>query len=275
MQDKDRYQSRAYWDDAYSNGAYIPDANQFYTSWVEDAAAFRASDLGTLDIEYGSSSRNRMDLFMPAGKPKGLAVFVHGGYWLETDKSMWSHLAAGAVARGWACAVPSYDLCPQVRIGEITRQVATAIGVAAKEIAGPIRITGHSAGGHLCMRMACTDKPLGDDVTARVDRVLGISGLYDLRPLMKTSMNQGLRIDDDEAYTESPALLGPVPGISIISWVGGNERPEFIRQSELLAKVWAGLGEPPDLMIDEGYHHFDVIAGLSDGDSAITERWLG
>ena len=271
---QDKYQTRAYWDDAYSNGAYIPNANSFYESWVRDAAAFRETAQGDLDISYGPSSRNTLDLFMPEGTPRGLAVFVHGGYWLETDKSMWSHLAAGAVASGWACAVPSYDLCPDVRIADITRQVARAIRLAAERVAGPIHISGHSAGGHLCMRMGCADQPLGADVTGRVRRILGISGLYDLRPLMMTGMNRGLRIDEAEAWTESPALLRPHAGIDIVSWVGGDERPEFIRQSELLATIWAGVGAPPEFVNDKGFHHFDVIAGLSEPDSPITTKWL-
>ena len=263
----------AYWNDAYSNGAYIPNANQFYTSWVEDAEAFRQSAKGEFDIAYGSSPREKVDIFMPEGTPKGLAVFIHGGYWLETDKSMWSHLAAGAVANGWACALPSYDLAPSVRIQKITKQVATAIKKAADMVQGPIVITGHSAGGHLAMRMACEDAPLGD-VTSRVKRVLGISGLYDLRPLMWTDMNNGLRLTMEEALKESPALLSPINGIETISWVGGDERPEFIRQSKLLANIWAGLGPAPQLVIDEGYHHFDVIAGLNEKSSAITKALL-
>ena len=264
---------KAYWDDAYSNGAYIPNANQFYTSWVEDAAAFRREASGEFDLAYGTSQREKMDIFMPKGTPKGLAVFVHGGYWLETDKSMWSHLAAGAVANGWACVLPSYDLAPSVRIQKITQQVATAIKKAASIVDGPIVITGHSAGGHLAMRMACDDKPL-DDVTSRVQRVVGISGLYDLRPLMWTSMNDGLRLSMEEALRESPALLKPINGIETISWVGGDERPEFIRQSELLSNIWAGFGPAPQLVIDKGYHHFDVIAGLSGKSSAITTALL-
>ncbi len=268
------YSSTAYWDDAYANGAYIPNANDFYRSWVEDAATFRDIAVGKQDIAYGPSARNKMDLFMPNGAPKGLAVFVHGGYWLETDKSMWSHLAAGAVANGWACLVPTYDLCPDVHITEITQQIASAIDLAATKVAGPICITGHSAGGHLAMRMGCHDQPLSDATTKRVKRIIGISGLYDLRPLMKTSMNDSLRISDEEAMRESPALLEPISGIEKFSWVGANERPEFVRQSRLLSNIWSGFEQSPTLLLEDGLHHFDVIASLSDKDGSLTKALL-
>ncbi|MCI5044878.1 MAG: hypothetical protein MRY72_09285, partial [Aquisalinus sp.] len=160
------------------------------------------------------------------------------------------------------------------RLAQMTREVANAIRLAATRVAGPVRISGHSAGGHLAMRIACADKPLGD-LTDRLETVLGISGLYDLRPLMKTSMNQELRIDDAEALAESPALLSPAPDIDIVSWVGGDERPEFIRQSKLLVEAWEGLSPAPALVVDHGFHHFDVIAGLSETESPITTRWLG
>ena len=266
----------AWWDDAYANGAYIPNAQRFYTQWVEDAAAFRAEagQRAEVDLAYGPGVRNAMDLILPEGTPKGLAVFVHGGYWLQTDKSMWSHLVRGAVKAGWAGLVPSYTLAPDARLAQMTQEVARAIRLAATRVAGPVRISGHSAGGHLAMRMACADKPLGD-LTNRLEVLLGISGLYDLRPLMKTSMNLELRIDDAEAKAESPALLQPVSGIEAVSWVGGDERPEFIRQSKLLVEAWEGLSPTPALVIDDGFHHFDVIAGLSEPESPITRRWLG
>ena len=112
---------------------------------------------GQLDISYGQSLRQRFDLFLPENPPKGLFVFVHGGYWLRFDKSDWSHFAQGPLAHGWAVAMPSYDLCPSVSIAQITRQISQAIMQSAARIAGPLILAGHSAGGHLVARMACAD----------------------------------------------------------------------------------------------------------------------
>jgi arylformamidase len=84
----------------------------------------------------------QFDLFLPEGAPSGLLLFIHGGYWLKFDRESWSHLAAGAVARGRAFAVPSYTLAPEARIAEMTKEIACAVGVAAGLVSGPVVVVG-------------------------------------------------------------------------------------------------------------------------------------
>lgn len=264
------------WDDAYDNFGHIPEAASYPPRWGEQAAAFReglsASGRARLDIAYGSEVRERLDLFMPEGTPKGLAVFVHGGYWRAFDKSMWSHFSAGALARGWAVAMPSYTLAPQARISHITRQVGAAITEVAKQVDGPVRLSGHSAGGHLVSRMICSDTPLAPDILDRIDHVISISGVHDLRPLMATKLNELLHLDLEEARDESPALLEPVNGVELTCWAGGAERPEFVRQNALLANVWTGLGADTECITTPHEHHFNVIDALADPDSELATR---
>ena len=215
-------------------------------------------------------ARERLDLFFPDSATKGLVVFVHGGYWMRFDKSFWSHLAEGAVRRGWAFAVPSYPLAPDVRIRDITGNIGAAIACAAARVDGPIALTGHSAGGQLVARMACIDGPLPAAERARLARVAPISGLFDLRPLLRTRMNRTLRLDEAEAVAESPALARPLPDLHLTAWVGADERPEYVRQSELIANIWSGLGAAAKCVRLAGRHHFDVIGELTDSDSALT-----
>jgi acetyl esterase/lipase len=256
------------WDDAYANGANIPGGERWPAAWVQPAQAYRDELQGQarakLDLGYGDRLRNRFDLFLPEGRPAGLVVFVHGGFWMRLDKSYWSHLARGSVESGYAVAMPSYTLCPDVRLADITSEVAAAIAEAAAMIAGPLLLTGHSAGGHLVTRMISATSPLPDQVRTRVRNTVSISGLHDLRPLMKTAMNATLQIDAAEARTESPALLQPLPAARVTCWVGGAERPEFIRQNALLANIWLGLGAQTCAIEEPGRHHFNVIDGLAD-----------
>ena len=266
------------WNDAYANGPNIPGGERWPAAWVQPAQAYRdelqGSGRATLDIGYGERPRNRFDLFRPAGQPKGLVVFVHGGFWRALDKSFWSHLARGSVENGYAVAMPSYTLCPELRIADITREIAAAVAQAAAMIEGPILLTGHSAGGHLVTRMISATSPLPEAARARIRHTVSISGLHDLRPLLKTAMNADLRIDDAEALTESPVLLRPLPDVRVTCWVGSAERPEFVRQNALLANIWTGLGAQTCTVEEPGRHHFDVIDGLADRNHPIVRTLL-
>ncbi len=262
------------WEDAYENGGNIAGGSEWPGRWVAPAQRFRDRGANRLDIAYGGSERERYDLFLPEGSPEGLFVFVHGGYWAALDKSYWSHLAQGPVARGWAVAIPSYDLCPQVSIARIIRQTGAAIDHAAGEISGPIVLSGHSAGGHLVSMMMSEDTPLADATQARLRHVLSISGLHDLRPLLRTRRNELLRMDMASASAASPALLRPIHGPRLTTWVGGAERQEFLRQTRLLADVWYGLGCDTEAVVEPDRHHFNVIDGLADPRSPLTRAAL-
>lgn len=261
-------------DRAYANTPYIPDAEAFQHRWADAAADFRSKVNARLDVPYGVGPRERYDLFLPEGTPAGLAVFIHGGYWMAFDKGSWSHLAAGPLARGWAVLVPSYPLCPSVRLSAITSCVGAAVNHAAAAVAGPIAITGHSAGGHLAARMACRGGPLEPDVAARIARVAPISALSDLRPLIRTRMNETLHLDLAEARRESPALLDPLE-VDIVAWVGDGERPELRRQTRILALMWEGLARSMRHVEAPDRHHFDVVEDLASPDSELTAALLG
>ena len=256
-------------DRAYANGAFIAGAADYPPRWQAEAAAFR-NGLGArarMDLPYGRQERQRFDLFLPEGAVRGLMVFVHGGYWLAFGRGDWSHLAAGALARGWACAMPSYTLAPAARISAITDEVAQAVDVAASMVAGPVVVTGHSAGGHLAARMACVDT--GVVTEGRVRRVVPISPLADLEPLMATSMNRDLCIDAAEAAAESPARLPLRRDCAAHVWVGGQERPAFLWQARVLSEAWACRWT-----VAPGRHHFDVIDDLADPGSALLAACL-
>jgi arylformamidase len=260
------------WDDAFDNFGHIAQSATYPPRWSDAAAAYRAQ-LGAraeTGIAYGDHPREVFDLFRPEGPARGVVVFVHGGYWLRNDRSMWSHFAAGALAQGWAMAIPSYILAPEARVSAITRQIAAAIEAAAARVAGPIRLAGHSAGGHLVARMACADTSTGRAFDGRIARILSISGLHDLRPLLHTRMNDGLRLDAAEAAAESVVLLQKARAIPVTAWVGGAERPVFLDQADALASAW------PDTVahVDPGRHHFDVIDGLADPASPLMRALL-
>ena len=110
------------WDDAYANGAHIPHADTYVPRWTEAAAAFRAA--------HPPQDLVRGHLFLPEGDPRGLMVFIHGGYWMRFDPTLWSHLAGGAQAEGWGCVLPGYPLAPDARIADMPDAQLRKLGQA-------------------------------------------------------------------------------------------------------------------------------------------------
>jgi acetyl esterase/lipase len=193
---------------------------------------------------------------------------------MRFDQSFWSHLAKGPVALGYAVAMPTYTLCPENRIAGIAAEIGAAIEKIAGMVGGPIHLTGHSAGGHLATRLVCTDAALSEAVKGRIRNVVSISGLHDLRPLMRTAMNETLRIDHAEAAAESPVFLEPLESVRVTCWVGGGERSEFVRQSKLLANAWVGVGGAMAYVEEPDRHHFNIVDGLADPAHPLTQALL-
>ena len=250
------------YDRAYANGPFIRGGDAYPAKWLQDAAEFRAALGGRArtDIAYGPAPRQKLDLFLPEGKPFGLLVFLHGGYWLRFGRESWSHLAKGALARGWAMAIPSYTLAPESRISQMRVECARAVEVAAEHVEGAVVITGHSAGGQLSARLGCDDVALA----APLRRVVPISPLADLEPIALTAMNRDLRLDAEEIAAESPARHIRRAGVDAHVWVGADERPVFLYQARILSEAWACPWTP-----QPGRHHFDVIDGLLDPGSPL------
>lgn len=262
------------WDSAYANGVNIPGGDRWPQAWVGPAKHARdlllAAGRAKLDLAYDDGARNRFDLFMPEGEPHGLVVFVHGGFWMRLDKSYWTHLAAGPLAHGYAVAIPSYTLTPDIRIAGITSEIGHAIEAAARLVPGPVLLIGHSAGGQLVSRMISETSPLDEALRKRIRHTVSVSGLHDLRPLLRLSMNETMRIDEAEAQSESPVLLRPMDGARITCWVGGAERSEFVRHNALLASVWTGLGAATATVVEPDRHHFNILDGLMDARHPLT-----
>jgi arylformamidase len=263
----------------YNNRARVPEYAEIFARWERDAAAYRdrmkADENAELGLAYGTSPRQKVDLFFPdATGHTPLAVFVHGGYWRSLDASSFSHVSAGLNSRGVAVAVAGYDLCPDVTIGQIINQIRTACLFLWRRFGQRLMVYGHSAGGHLAACMVATDwKKL--DPKAPIDLVpagYSISGLFDLTPLIKTAMNVDLRLDDTEVARISPMYWPVTRGRVFDAVVGGLESSEFLRQSHIITDNWRQRGVETRYEEIAGANHFTAVDPLSDPNSAMTAR---
>ncbi|WP_423821769.1 alpha/beta hydrolase [Salinisphaera sp. SPP-AMP-43] len=261
------------WDHAYDNRAAVADASDWLAHWQADGQAFRAEHTATQHT-YGTDAREVFDLFVPdRDSPHGTLIFLHGGYWRSLARTENHQFAAGALARGWRVAFVEYPLCPNVTLESLTDSVIAGIQAVADTIDGPLVLAGHSAGGHLVSHAVTTHSGLLAAARQRIQRVISISGLHDLRPIAATTdINGTLGLSSDRATALSPALQAPdLPG-DLICVVGSDELAELKRQNALLANIWTGLGVPCRAIELAGEHHFSVLEALRSPATALT-RW--
>jgi arylformamidase len=262
----------------YDNRRRVPEHPAIIEAWGRDATAFRDGARAELDLSYGPRERTRLDLFLPEGDAGAapLAVFFHGGYWRAFDRTLFSHVARGLLGHGVAVAIPSYDLCPTVRLAEIVAEAREAIAFLYRRLQKRPFVFGHSAGGHLAACMLATDWPgfSADLPKDLVPAALGISGLYDLEPLVETSVNVELRLSAAEARALSP-LLWPAPAGTVFdAYVGSRESAEYLRQSRAVAEAWAKEGVRTAYREIVGANHFTALAPFADPASHEVARMM-
>ncbi len=258
----------------YNNRARVPEHPAIMEGWRRDAEAWRVEHPPQV-VPYGPGERQVIDFF-PAlsGEPsRATVVFIHGGYWQALDRSWFSHLARGLQAHRINVAIPSYDLCPAVRVGDIVDEMRAACRELAR-FDKKLVVAGHSAGGHLAACMLATHWPAVDEglPAGFVTAAYAISGLFDLKPLIGTSINGALKLDEAEAELASPLSWTPPAGLALDAVVGSEESAEYHRQSATIVERWGAAGVATRYETIAGANHFTVIAPLADPGSAMTRR---
>lgn len=269
----------AWLDRMYNNRALVPAFPQHAEGWVRDSTRARAEMACALDLPYGPGERERLDVFPAdrAGAP--VVVFIHGGYWRALSKDDHSFVAPALHAMGATVVVPGYALCPAVTIPQITLQMVRALAWVWRHIEAyggdrsRITVMGHSAGGHLsAMMLSCQwralDAALPDQL---VGRALSISGVHDLSPVSKTPfLRDDLRLSPRDVRRASPSRLPAPKGRTLYAVAGGDESPEFLRQTRLMQQVW-GPRVVPVCEALPGLNHFSVVESLCHGGSRLNQ----
>lgn len=258
-------------------------------NWAKRAEEFHSRVKVVPDVAYGSSKRQAIDLLVPDKPDKApVLAFIHGGYWRSPrfQKRNYSFCVEPLVAAGAIVAMIEYDLCPDVTMDQLTRQVQSACAWLWQNVAtydgdpNRLHVGGHSAGGHLAATMAATDwarfaAGLPPDM---VKSIVPISGLFELEPLRLTSLNADLRLDPESARRNSPILIAPATRLPVSVVVGGGETDEFVRQSRAFADQWRERAGPLSYFETAGHDHFAVIEAMTkryDPLAAILLKHLG
>jgi arylformamidase len=265
----------------YNARAAIADHPQIFARWAEQAAATRRQRACLIDLPFGESSGERLDLFPTRADAAPLLVFIHGGYWRSLDKSDFSWIAPPFVKQGVAVALLNYGLAPHTPLEDIVRQVLQGLAWLYRNGdrlgIDPERITvaGHSAGGHLtAMAMAALWPVLDPALPPNlVKGGLAISGLFDLAPLVHAPfVNGDLQLTPARARLLSPIHLPPATAAPLITAVGALESSEFKRQNALIARHWRHVfvRDVPA----PAAHHLSVCDELADQAAPLFEATL-
>jgi len=255
----------------YNNRALVPEYPQHLERWARSAQRARSPGAGLLDLPYGGSPNERLDLFPARGEGGPLLVFIHGGYWRSLSKSEFSWVAPPFAERGVNVALIDYDLAPAVPVQTIVLQVLRALEWLWRTSerhgydASRIFVAGHSAGGHLtAMAMSALWTAWDPDLPA--DLVKGgvaISGIYDMEAIRHASfLNVDLKLEARSAFRLSPVWMPPATSAPLVTCVGALESSEFRRQNALIGERWK-----PVLRADvpaPGRNHFTVVDALAE-----------
>jgi len=266
----------------YNARIAVPDHAPLIAAWSSDSVRTRQELACRLDVAYGSSPDETLDIFpTDAATFPGLApvqVFFHGGYWRAFHKDDFSFVARAFAPEGAAVVVVNYALIPTVNMDELVRQCRSALAWThsnATSFGGDaerVFISGHSAGGHLVATMMATDWPAFGGLPGDIIKGgCSMSGLFDLEPLRLSFLNADLHLSANDVARHSPLRLEPRAAAPLILAVGGDEGEEFHRHGAELAAAWRAKGTDCQIMDMAGLNHFNIIDGLRDPGNVLAQ----
>jgi arylformamidase len=258
--------SQAERDAAYDNNKAVANSPALIAARNDASARLRARRAAFLDIPYGDRERTKIDLYPARDKSAPCLVFIHGGYWQRNSREVFAMLVEGMAVHGWSVAIPSYSLAPDATLTEIVQEISLALDWLAdngpsRGIAGPVVLSGWSAGAHLAA--LALDHPL-------VAAGLAVSGVFDLAPIRDTSLNVALKLTDEEVAKLSPLRLPIVPKRLAIAY-GSAELPALVWDSKKFYDTRKAANPTGELVVIEGADHFTILEELRRADGVLAK----
>lgn len=225
------------------------------------------------DIAYGSSARQKLDVYMPDGltAPAPVLLFFHGGSWQFGDKEQYRALGQAFASKGIVTAVANYRLFPPDGFPRFIEDGALAFQYMrdhAREFggdAGRVFLCGHSAGAHIAAMLATNGtylRAVGTD-PLQIRGVIGIAGPYDFLPI------------------KDPVLIelfggANVPETQPINFVDGKRVPMLLAHgrddttvgagnSKRLAQKLQSFGSEVMVRYYHGTGHIGILLSLAPG----------
>lgn len=266
----------------YVDGQFRPHFPALLAVYQARSDALAASPSARLNLPYGPHERQRFDHFPGDGLATGALLFFHAGYWQSRDKAGFRFLAERFQALGLHFFAFNYPLCPEVSLAQIEQAVMPGVAAARRELTAaragqvPLALVGHSAGAQLAALMALAFSAADDKLGGPVDGVWGISGVYDPEPLLATTLNAKLRLDNETALRANVSRRvtpGAPPGLWM---VGADETASFAMQNATMHAAWSQAGNTSRCSTVAGADHFTVLDSVAPalaGERGAFEAW--
>jgi arylformamidase len=266
-----RHMSHAKLAQEYSPSSCVDDFMVYIHDYINHSKAAFDQLPCQSDLAYSSNEGEALDYFpVQTGQANApLVVFIHGGYWQELSKNESCFMAPDIVKQGINLAVVDYTLAPEASINQMIAQCCRAVAWLLQQAqalgfdANKIVIAGSSAGGHLAASVLQAAQQHLHGLTPRsIAGAILLSGIYDLRPLVNTYVNEPLKLTDEGAAALSPGLYSNQDLPPCVIAYGSNETQEFKRQSGEYHQQLLSDGVPSTCVEISQRNHFDVVFEL-------------
>jgi arylformamidase len=258
-------------DAAYDQAAYAPNRDQLVKRHASDSEAVRGRLGAPRRYAYGASDVEGLDVYTTTRPGAPINIFIHGGAWRRRLARDYAFAAELFVHAGAHFVVPDFAGVEDVggsvlpMAAQVRRAFAWVYRNAASFGGDPSRVyvSGHSSGGHLAGVVLTTDWRKDFDLPADIVKGgLCCSGMYDLEPVRRSARSAYVTFTDEmEQALSAQRHLDRLTAPLIVAH-GTLETPEFQRQARDFAAAVKAAGKPVQLLVGEGYNHFEIIETL-------------
>ena len=261
----------------YNPQVSVPEYPQLAEVRRQKSQVAREALKSQLNVSYGDSPRQVLDIF-PADQPGAkVLLFIHGGYWRGGSKDDNCSFAPLFVKRGVTVVLVEHDLCPTVTVTDIVRQIRSAIAWTYRNIAryhgNPAQffVSGHSAGGHLAAMALAHDWKSEGLPQDMVKGAVVMSGVMDLDMVMHVNVNEEIRMTPEIARANSPLLHPPLSRCPILVAVGGAEPEGWKQMSKDYFAFCQKHGLSCAYLEVPGANHYTMSEHLADAASPLNQ----